>query len=158
MAQSVLGIVGGSGVYDIAMDEARWERVQSPWGEASDEVRRGSIEGLPVVFLPRHGRGHVFSPSTINYRANIDVLKRCGVTDLFSLSAVGSLREELPPGLFVLPDQFIDKTTRRENSFFGTGLVAHVPFGEPVPRFWPKLPARRWLLKALLIIAAARWW
>ncbi len=132
MAQSVLGIVGGSGVYDIAMDEARWERVQSPWGEASDEVRRGSIEGLPVVFLPRHGRGHVFSPSTINYRANIDVLKRCGVTDLFSLSAVGSLREELPPGLFVLPDQFIDKTTRRENSFFGTGLVAHVPFGEPV--------------------------
>ena len=132
MTKAVLGIIGGSGVYDIAMDEARWERVSSPWGEASDDVRRGSIEGLPVVFLPRHGRGHVFSPSTINYRANIDVLKRCGVTDLFSLSAVGSLREELPPGLFVLPDQFIDKTTRRENSFFGTGLVAHVPFGEPV--------------------------
>lgn len=132
MAQSVLGIVGGSGVYDIEMDEARWERVESPWGEASDAARRGNIEDQPVVFLPRHGRGHVFSPSTINYRANIDVLKRCGVTDLFSLSAVGSLHEELPPGLFVLPDQFIDKTFKRENSFFGTGLVAHVPFGEPV--------------------------
>lgn len=132
MAPSVLGIIGGSGVYDIAMDEARWQHVESPWGEASDEVRRGKIQGLPVVFLPRHGRGHVFSPSTINYRANVDVLKRCGVTDLVSLSAVGSLREELPPGLFVLPDQFIDKTYKRENSFFGTGLVAHVPFGEPV--------------------------
>ncbi len=131
MVQTVLGIIGGSGVYDIAMDNARWERVSSPWGEASDEVRRGVIAGLPVVFLPRHGRGHVFSPSSINYRANIDVLKRCGVTDLFSLSAVGSLREELPPGMFVLPDQFIDKTFKRDNSFFGTGLVAHVPFGEP---------------------------
>jgi 5'-methylthioadenosine phosphorylase len=132
MTRTVLGIIGGSGVYDIAMDGARWERVESPWGQASDDVRRGSIGGLDVVFLPRHGRGHVYSPSTINYRANIDVMKRCGVTDLFSLSAVGSLREELPPGLFVLPDQFIDKTVKRENSFFGTGLVAHVPFGEPV--------------------------
>ena len=131
MTKTILGIIGGSGVYDIAMDGARWRRVASPWGEASDEVREGEIGGLPVVFLPRHGRGHVFSPSSINYRANIDVLKRCGVTDLFSLSAVGSLRKELPPGRFVLPDQFIDKTTRRENSFFGTGCVAHVPFGEP---------------------------
>ncbi len=131
MTKTILGIIGGSGVYDIAMDGARWRRVASPWGEASDEVREGEIGGLPIVFLPRHGRGHVFSPSTINYRANIDVLKRCGVTDLFSLSAVGSLREELPPGHFVLPDQFIDKTTCRENSFFGTGCVAHVPFGEP---------------------------
>ena len=131
MTRTVLGIIGGSGVYDIAMDGAQWQRVASPWGEASDELRIGTIAGRSVVFLPRHGRGHVFSPSTINYRANIDALKRCGVTDLFSLSAVGSLREELPPGTFVLPDQFIDKTFKRENSFFGTGLVAHVPFGEP---------------------------
>jgi len=131
MTRTVLGIIGGSGVYDIAMDGAQWQCVASPWGEASDELRIGTIAGRSVVFLPRHGRGHVFSPSTINYRANIDALKRCGVTDLFSLSAVGSLREELPPGTFVLPDQFIDKTFKRENSFFGTGLVAHVPFGEP---------------------------
>ena len=131
MAQTVLGIIGGSGVYDISMEGARWRRVASPWGAASDEVREGEIGGLPIVFLPRHGRGHVFSPSTINYRANVDVLKRCGVTDLFSLSAVGSLREDLSPGMFVLPDQFIDKTFKRETSFFGTGCVAHVPFGEP---------------------------
>ena len=131
MTNTILGIIGGSGVYDIPIDGARWRRVASPWGEASDEVREGEISGLPVVFLPRHGRGHVFSPSSINYRANIDVLKRCGVTDLFSLSAVGSLREELPPGHFVLVDQFIDKTNLRQNSFFGTGCVAHVPFGEP---------------------------
>jgi len=132
MVKSVLGITGGSGVYDIAMDNALWLRVASPWGEASDEVRRGEISGLPVVFLPRHGRGHVYSPSSINYRANIDVLKRCGVTDVFSLSAVGSLRAELPPGTFVLPDQFIDRTCKRENSFFGAGCVAHVAFAEPV--------------------------
>jgi 5'-methylthioadenosine phosphorylase len=132
MTKTILGIIGGSGVYELAMEDARWERVASPWGEASDELRIGTISGRPMVFLPRHGRGHVFSPSTINYRANIDVLKRCGVTDLFSLSAVGSLREDLPPGTFVLPDQFIDKTFKRENSFFGTGLVAHVPFGEPI--------------------------
>ena len=131
MTQTVLGIIGGSGVYDIPIEGAHWRRVDSPWGVASDEVREGEMAGLRVVFLPRHGRGHVFSPSTINYRANIDVLKRCGVTDLFSLSAVGSLREDLPPGTFVLPDQFIDKTFKRENSFFGTGCVAHVPFGEP---------------------------
>src|SRR5438045_2938283 len=114
--KTVLGIIGGSGVYDIPIDGARWRHVASHWGEASDLVREGEIGGLPVVFLPRHGRGHVFSPGSINYRANVDVLKRCGVTDLFSLSAVGSLREELPPGLFVLPDQFIDKTITRENS------------------------------------------
>ncbi len=130
--KSVLGIVGGSGVYDIAMEQARWQRVDTPWGAASDELRLGEIDGLPVVFLPRHGRGHVFSPSSINYRANIDALKRVGVTDLVSLSAVGSLRAELPPGTFVLPDQFIDRTYKRESSFFGTGCVAHVPFGEPV--------------------------
>ena len=132
MVKTVLGIIGGSGVYDIPMDGAQWRHVRSPWGEPSDEVRQGEIDGLPIVFLPRHGRGHVFSPSTINYRANIDVLKRCGVTDLFSLSAVGSLREDLPPGMFVLPEQFIDKTYKRETSFFGTGCVAHVPFAEPV--------------------------
>jgi 5'-methylthioadenosine phosphorylase len=98
MTNSVLGIVGGSGVYDIEMDNARWERVDSPWGEPSDEVRRGEIGGLPVVFLPRHGRGHRVSPIHINYRANIDALKRCGVTDLISVSACGSFREELAPG------------------------------------------------------------
>ncbi len=132
MANSVLGIVGGSGVYDIAMDNARWQRIDTAWGQPSDELRMGEIGGLPVVFLPRHGRGHVYSPSSINYRANIAALKQVGVTDLVSLSAVGSLKEELPPGVFVLPDQFIDRTHRRENSFFGTGCVAHVPFGEPV--------------------------
>jgi 5'-methylthioadenosine phosphorylase len=132
MTQSVLGIIGGSGIYDLPMDNARWQRVESPWGEPSDEVRVGQISGLDVVFLPRHGRGHVQSPSTINYRANIDVLKRLGVTDLISLSAVGSLKAELPPGTFVLVDQFIDRTFAREKSFFGAGLVAHVPFAHPV--------------------------
>ena len=132
MSKTILGIIGGSGVYDIAMDNARWQRIDSPWGEASDALRMGEIDGLPIVFMPRHGRGHVFSPSTINYRANIDCLKRAGVTDLVSLSAVGSLKAELAPGKFVLVDQFIDKTFKRENSFFGTGLVGHVPFGDPV--------------------------
>lgn len=132
MTSSILGIIGGSGVYDIEMENARWERVRSPWGEASDEVRRGEIAGLPVVFLPRHGRGHVYSPTTINFRANIDVMKRCGVTDLISLSAVGSLKEELPPGTFVLVDQFIDRTFARDKSFFGTGCVGHVAFSHPV--------------------------
>ena len=132
MTKTILGIIGGSGVYDVPMDNARWERVDSLWGEASDMLRFGEIAGLSVVFLPRHGRGHVYSPSTINYRANIDCLKRAGVTDLVSLSAVGSLKAELPPGNFVLIDQFIDKTIKRENSFFGTGCVAHVPFGYPV--------------------------
>lgn len=132
MVKTVLGIIGGSGVYDIEMDDARWEAATSPWGEPSDQLRRGEIGGLPVVFLPRHGRGHVYSPSTINYRANIDAMKRAGVTDLVSLSAVGSLKEELPPGTFVLVDQFIDRTFAREKSFFGTGCVGHVPFSHPV--------------------------
>ena len=132
MTATVLGIIGGSGIYDIPMDNARWERAASPWGEPSDELRRGEIEGMPVVFLPRHGRGHVQSPTTINYRANIDVMKRAGVTDLYSLSAVGSLKEELPPGTFVLVDQFIDRTFAREKSFFGAGCVGHVPFSHPV--------------------------
>ena len=132
MTATVLGIIGGSGIYDIPMDNARWERASSPWGEPSDELRRGAIDGMPVVFLPRHGRGHVQSPTTINYRANIDVMKRAGVTDLYSLSAVGSLKEELPPGTFVLVDQFIDRTFAREKSFFGAGCVGHVPFSHPV--------------------------
>jgi 5'-methylthioadenosine phosphorylase len=132
MTNSVLGIVGGSGIYDIDMDNARWERVDSPWGAPSDEVRRGEIGGLPVVFLPRHGRGHRVSPSHINYRANIDVLKRCGVTDLVSVSACGSFREELPPGTFVIIDQFIDRTFAREKSFFGEGCVAHVSVADPI--------------------------
>jgi 5'-methylthioadenosine phosphorylase len=131
MTKTILGIIGGSGVYDIAMDNARWSPVNTPWGEPSDELRMGEIDGLPVVFLPRHGRGHVHSPSAINYRANIDALKRAGVTDLVSLSAVGSLKADLPPGQFILPDQFIDRTHKRESSFFGTGCVGHVPFGEP---------------------------
>jgi 5'-methylthioadenosine phosphorylase len=129
--KTVLGIIGGSGIYDVPLDNARWEKVESPWGEPSDALRFGEIEGLPVVFLPRHGRGHIHSPSTINYRANIDCLKRAGVTDVISLSAVGSLSEDLPPGTFVIVDQFIDRTFAREKSFFGSGCVAHVPFSEP---------------------------
>jgi 5'-methylthioadenosine phosphorylase len=132
MTKTILGIIGGSGIYDIAMENARWERAESSFGAASDDLRRGEINGLPVAFMPRHGRGHVFSPSTINYRANIDAMKRAGVTDLISLSAVGSLREDLPPGTFVIVDQFIDRTYLREKSFFGTGCVAHVPFAHPV--------------------------
>ena len=132
MVQSVLGIIGGSGVYDIEMEKARWKTVKSPWGRPSDQVRTGEIGGLPAVFLPRHGRGHVHSPSSINYRANIDVMKRMGVTDLVSLSAVGSLKEELAPGTFLLVDQFIDRTFNREKSFFGEGLVGHVAFANPV--------------------------
>jgi 5'-methylthioadenosine phosphorylase len=132
MTKSVLGIIGGSGIYDIEMTDARWETIASPWGEPSDQLRRGEIGGLPVVFLPRHGRGHRFSPTSINYRANIDILKRAGVTDVVSLSACGSLREELAPGSFVLVDQFIDRTFAREKSFFGTGCVAHVSLAYPV--------------------------
>ncbi len=132
MTQSILGIIGGSGVYDVPLDNGRWETIESPWGQPSDQLRRGEIEGLPVVFLPRHGRGHVYSPTSINYRANIDVMKRVGVTDVISLSAVGSLKEELPPGTFVVVDQFIDRTYAREKSFFGTGCVGHVPFAHPV--------------------------
>lgn len=131
MAKSILGIIGGSGVYDVPMDNARWETVKSPWGEPSDQLRMGEVNGLPVAFLPRHGRGHVQSPGSINYRANIDILKRVGVTDVVSLSAVGSLREELEPGMFVVVDQFIDRTYARAKSFFGEGCVAHVPFAHP---------------------------
>ena len=131
----VLGIVGGSGVYDIeGLSNKRWQRVASPFGEASDELLLGELNGQRLVFLPRHGRGHRIPPSEINYRANIDVLKRVGVTDLISVSAVGSLREDLPPGIFVIVDQFIDRTFARQKSFFGTGLVAHVSMAHPVCR------------------------
>lgn len=133
MTTSVLGIVGGSGLYDLAeIENAEWRRIESPWGEPSDEILYGQIDGLEVRFLPRHGRGHKYSPTEINYRANIDCLKRAGVTDLVSVSACGSLKEVLPPGHFVLVDQFIDRTIQREKSFFGTGCVAHVAMGDPV--------------------------
>jgi 5'-methylthioadenosine phosphorylase len=133
MAKAVLGIIGGSGIYDLpGLENAREEAIRSPWGEPSAPVRRGTIAGLPLVFLPRHDKGHRLSPSDINYRANIDVLKRAGVTDLVSLSACGSFREELPPGTFVLVDQFVDRTHRRESSFFGKGCVAHVSMAHPV--------------------------
>src|SRR5215510_14036759 len=133
MTKTVLGIIGGSGVYDISgLENSRWKRIESPWGEASDELLFGRLGGVDMVFLPRHGRGHVHSPTSINYRANIDVLKRAGVTDVISVSACGSLKEELPPGAFVLPDQFIDRTFAREKSFFGPGFVAHVSLAHPV--------------------------
>jgi len=133
MTKSVLGIVGGSGLYDIpGLTDAHWEEVSSPWGEVSDEVLFAQIDGLPIRFLPRHGRGHRISPSHIDFRANIDALKRAGVTDLVSISACGSLKEHYPPGHFVIVDQFIDRTFAREKSFFGTGLVAHVSVADPV--------------------------
>ena len=133
MTNAVLGIFGGSGIYDLpGLENVRDETIESPWGEPSAPVRRGVIAGLPIVFLPRHGKGHVLSPSDINYRANIDVLKRAGVTDLISLSACGSFREELAPGTFVLVDQFVDRTHKRESSFFGKGCVAHVSMAHPV--------------------------
>ncbi|HEY1612396.1 MAG TPA: S-methyl-5'-thioadenosine phosphorylase [Rhizomicrobium sp.] len=139
MSNTVLGVIGGSGVYDIAgLESARWERVESPWGEPSDSILTGRLHGVDMLFLPRHGRGHVHSPSSINYRANIDALKRAGATDLISVSACGSLREDLPPGAFAIVDQFIDRTHAREKSFFGKGFVAHVSLAHPV---CPKLAA-----------------
>ena len=129
----VIGILGGSGLYQIeGLKDVTWKKVSSPFGEPSDALCFGTLEGHRVVFLPRHGRGHRVSPSDINYRANIDALKRSGVTDLLSLSAVGSLHESLPPGTFVVTDQFIDRTFAREKSFFGTGMVAHVSMAKPV--------------------------
>jgi 5'-methylthioadenosine phosphorylase len=133
MTKAVLGIIGGSGIYDLpGLENARDEAIKSPWGEPSSSVRRGTIAGLPIVFLPRHDKGHLLSPSDINYRANIDVLKRAGVTDLISLSACGSFKQELSPGTFVLVDQFVDRTYKRESSFFGRGCVAHVSMAHPV--------------------------
>jgi len=133
MAKTVLGIIGGSGVYDVeGLENARWQAVESPWGQPSDQLLTGTLHGVDMVFLPRHGRGHVQTPGSINYRANIDVLKRVGVTDLISVSACGSLKQELPPGTFLMADQFIDRTFAREKSFFGPGFVAHVPMAHPV--------------------------
>jgi 5'-methylthioadenosine phosphorylase len=138
MTKSVLGIIGGSGIYDLpGLENVREQAIQSPWGEPSGALRIGEIAGLPIVFLPRHDKGHRLSPSDINYRANIDVLKRAGVTDLISLSACGSFKEELPPGTFVLVDQFVDRTHKRESSFFGRGCVVHVSMAHPVS---PRLP------------------
>src|ERR1700686_4837923 len=120
MTKTILGIIGGSGIYDLpGLEGAGEQRFESPWGGPSAALRTGEIAGLPVVFLSRHDKGHRLSPSDINYRANIDVLKRAGVTDLVSLSACGSFKEELPPGTFVLVDQFVDRTHKRESSFFG---------------------------------------
>src|SRR5207344_2438652 len=133
MTKAVLGIVGGSGIYDLpGLEKVRQKKIKSPWGEPSAALRIGEIAGTPVVFLSRHDKGHRLSPSDINYRANIDVLKRAGVTDLVSLSACGSFKEELPPGTFVLIDQFVDRTFGRQSSFFGTGCVAHVSMAHPV--------------------------
>jgi 5'-methylthioadenosine phosphorylase len=130
--QPVIGVIGGSGLYNIeGLTDTKWVKVETPWGDPSDELLTGSYEGLKVVFLPRHGRGHKLSPSSLNYRANIDALKRLGVTDILSMSAVGSLKEELPPGHFVIVDQFIDRSFAREKSFFGPGLVAHVSMAHP---------------------------
>ena len=127
MTKSVLGIIGGSGIYDLpGLKNAHSKTVNSPWGKPSAALLTGEIDGLPIVFLSRHDKGHRLSPTDINYRANIDALKRAGVTDLVSLSACGSFREDLPPGTFVLVDQFVDRTHARANSFFGTGCVAHV--------------------------------
>ena len=133
MTKSVLGIVGGSGLYDIpALKNVHWEDVASPWGTPSDQILFAELDGLPIRFLPRHGRGHRVPPSGIDFRTNIDALKRAGVTDLVSVSACGSLKEAYPPGHFVVVDQFIDRTFAREKSFFGPGCVAHVSMADPV--------------------------
>ena len=133
MRQATLGVIGGSGVYEIdGLVNRRWETIESPFGSPSDQLLFGELDGLAMVFLPRHGRGHPHSPSSINYRANIDAMKRAGVTDIISLSAVGSLKEEYLPGQFVLVDQFIDRTVAREKSFFGAGCAAHVGLSHPI--------------------------
>ena len=132
-SQSVIGIIGGSGVYNIdGLTNTRWQKVESPFGSPSDELLFGELGGQQLVFLPRHGRGHKIPPSEINYRANIDALKRAGVTEIISVSAVGSLQEHLKPGTFVIVDQFIDRTFARQKSFFTTGCVAHVSMAHPV--------------------------
>ena len=132
-ASPVIGVIGGSGLYEIdGLTGTQWVKVSSSFGEPSDELLMGEMDGLRMVFLPRHGRGHRIPPSELNFRANIDAMKRAGVTDILSLSACGSLREDLDPGTFVIVDQFIDRTFKREKSFFGTGLVAHVGLGHPV--------------------------
>jgi 5'-methylthioadenosine phosphorylase len=139
----VIGIIGGSGLYNIeGLTNTKWVKVETPWGTPSDELLTGTLHGVPTVFLPRHGRGHKFAPSDLNYRANIAALKSLGVTDILSLSAVGSLKEELPPGHFVIVDQFIDRSFARVKSFFGQGCVAHVSMAHPVcPRLGDALEA-----------------
>ena len=133
MSEWVMGIIGGSGLYQLdALENPQWLRVDTPWGAPSDELLTGHIAGVKCVFLPRHGRGHRIGPSQLNFRANIDAMKRIGVTDLVSISAVGSLSEAMAPGHFVAVDQFIDRTFAREKSFFGEGLVAHVSVADPV--------------------------
>jgi 5'-methylthioadenosine phosphorylase len=132
MTETKIAVIGGSGIYDIdGLQGAEWTRVETPWGKPSDAILTGRLDGVAMAFLPRHGRGHVHSPSTVPYRANIDALKRLGVTDVISASACGSFREEMAPGDFVLVDQFIDRTFAREKSFFGTGCVAHVSVAHP---------------------------
>jgi 5'-methylthioadenosine phosphorylase len=141
--QPVIGIIGGSGLYEIpGLERAAWRRITTPWGDPSDDVMEGWLGGVRVVFLPRHGRGHRFAPSDVPYRANIDALKRAGCTDVLSLSAVGSLKQELPPGHFVIVDQFIDRSFARAKSFFTAGCVAHVSMADPVcPRLGDALLA-----------------
>src|SRR5579859_1326512 len=143
MARPRIGIIGGSGLYQIdGLTDVEWRKVESPFGTPSDELCFGRLAGVDVVFLPRHGRGHKISPTEINYRANIDALKRSGVTDILSLSAVGGLQEQFSPGTFVLVDQFIDRTFAREKSFFGSGCVAHVSMARPIcPRLGDALAA-----------------
>jgi len=143
VTKAVLGIIGGSGIYDLpGLEKPRLRRIRSSWGDPSAALRIGQIAGTPIVFLARHDKGHRLSPSDINYRANIDVLKRAGVTDLVSLSACGSFKQELPPGTFVLVDQFIDRTFNRASSFFGKGCVAHVSMARPVsPRLQDRIAA-----------------
>ncbi len=130
--KTMIGVIGGSGIYEIdGLEDATWVDVESPWGKPSDQILTGRLKGVDMAFLPRHGRGHVHSPTTVPYRANIDALKRLGVTDVVSVSACGSFREEMAPGDFVIVDQFIDRTFAREKSFFGTGCVAHVSVAHP---------------------------
>jgi 5'-methylthioadenosine phosphorylase len=132
MPTPMLGVIGGSGVYDIdGLEGASWVKVKTPWGRPSDEVLLGRLNGLAMAFLPRHGRGHRHAPDTVPYRANIDALKRLGCTDILAVSAVGSLRADLKPGTFVLLDQYIDRTFARDTSFFGEGCVAHVSLARP---------------------------
>ncbi|MGR3520716.1 MAG: S-methyl-5'-thioadenosine phosphorylase [Roseovarius sp.] len=132
MAQTMIGVIGGSGLYGIdGLGDARWQEVETPWGTPSDAILTGTLDGVAMAFLPRHGRGHVHSPSTVPYRANIDALKRLGVTDVISVSACGSFREEMAPGDFVLLDQYIDRTVARDASFFGAGCVGHVSLAHP---------------------------
>ena len=132
MRKTKIAIIGGSGIYDIdGLVGATWTDVETPWGAPSDQVLTGTLNGVDMVFLPRHGRGHVYSPTTVPYRANIDALKRLGVTDVISVSACGSFRDEMAPGDFVIVDQLIDRTFAREKSFFATGCVAHVSVAHP---------------------------